>query len=453
MEDIISTTSTMNICQRLKQSCVGIVFGVILFLGAFPLLFWNEQRAIERYNALEEGESQTITVDSNSLDPSNNGKLVHFTADVYNGGSNLTDSTFGIGCMDLDCLGLQRHTEMYQWNERTETDTETKAGGTQTTVTNYYYDQTWSGSLINSGSFYDQSSQYKNPSSIRFPSQDFIADPMMAGAYQLPSEIVDYMLNDQDPIDVSVNQISDATSTATATATLQEEAKAIYSTPGDGYYLGTGTEQSPQIGDEKLWFSETPQSEITVVGVQTDKTIAAFVSESGKGGNVLLYRTGNLTSTEMFEIAAEQNRILTIVLRVVGFAVMALGQIMIWSPFKVMADVIPIVGGVIGCGINFVSITIAAVLSAITIAIAWLIVHPTIGLIVLGSSLAVIGLCAFGVKMLLNRNGNGNGNGDDHNDNGEAVAVPARDDDKFMEYEYDPEEGKDGGDFANALDK
>ena len=67
---------------------------------------------------------------------------------------------------------------------------------------------------------------------------------------------------------------------------------------------------------------------------------------------------------------------------------------------------------------NFETITIAVVLYAITIGIAWLILYrPILGPIVLGSSLAVIGLCAFGVYMLLNRNGNGNNNYHNNNNN------------------------------------
>jgi hypothetical protein len=384
MNAVTAANPAQSQLRPTKSSCCGSIgVGVILFLGAFPLLFWNEQRAVRRYDALEEGESQVITIDS--LDPSNNGELVHFTANLFNGGSNLTDSTFGIECLNADCLMLQRSTEMYQWDQNQDES----------------YRSEWFGSI---NSPVDQGR--KNPTSFRFPSQNFIANPMMAGAYELPSEIVNYVIKSRSPIDVSVDQISDAT--------LQQEATA---TNFGGFRFGTGTEQNPDIGDERISFLETRPSEISVVGVQTDKTVTAFVSESGKGGGILIYKTGNFSSTELFEMENDANRVATIALRVVGFAVMAFGQILIWSPLKSMADVIPIVGSVIGCGINFVSITIAAVLSAITIGIAWLIYRPILGLIVLGSSLAVIGLCAFGVYMLLNRNGNGNGNNNYHNNN------------------------------------
>lgn len=434
----ITVTQTESIFDRLKSACCGIVFGIILFLGAFPLLYWNEQRAVERYDALNEGESQVLSISSPPLtiDPQNEGKLVHFTATVYNGGANIVDSLFGIGCTNTsDCLSLQRHSEMYQWEERSETKTKTNAGGSKTTTTTYTYERAWSSQLINSDSFHDQSSQYDNPTYFRFPSEEFVANPMMAGSYQLPSGIVNYMISDEDPMDVSVNDIVDQN--------LRSEAKATGSTRGDGYYFGT--EQSPTIGDEKVWFSETPSSQISVVGVQKDNTVTAFVSETGRGGNVLLYRRGNLTATELFDIAEDQNRYLTIGLRILGFVVMALGQILIWSPLKVVADVIPVVGSFVGCGIKWISITIAAVLSSITISIAWLIVHPKIGLIVLGSLLAVIGAVAFAVKMLCNRKKSSDE--DDYSDEKKDNTC----DDDIVACDPDPEIGGGGGNFADAL--
>ena len=395
MSDPITVVTHTGLGERLKSSCTGIIFGIILFLGSFPLLFWNEQRAVARYDALREGEEQTISLpNATVIDSANEGKLVHFTAFTYKESDSLTDPVFGISCSD--CLALQRHSEMYQWRENSSTETKKELGGGETTTTTYTYDLTWSESLISSSSFQDQSSRYRNPTSFDYPSNDIIADPIMAGAYDLPSNIVSWLVSDEDPIQNL--QVTDITNTA-----LQSQVVSTSSTPGDGYFIGSGSPSSPVVGDERIWFSSTPPTTISVVAVQTGNTLTAFVSESGKGGNVLLYGRGTYTAAELFDIAEQQNLILTWVIRFAGFAVMALGNILIWNPFKVAADIIPCVGSLVGCGINFISITLAAVLSSITISIAWLIAHPKIGVIVLGVSLVVIGLCAFGVKMILDR--------------------------------------------------
>jgi hypothetical protein len=97
--------------DRLKGSCAGICIGLILFFGSFPLIFWNEERAVQRYDALQEGESQTISVSGMGLDVSNEGKLLHFTADIVNAGDKIVDPIFGI---ETDGLKLRRKADMYQ---------------------------------------------------------------------------------------------------------------------------------------------------------------------------------------------------------------------------------------------------------------------------------------------------------------------------------------------------
>jgi hypothetical protein len=82
---------------------------------------------------------------------------------------------------------------------------------------------------------------------------------------------------------------------------------------------------------------------------------------------------------------------------------MALGLYLVFRPIGVFADVIPCVGSIIGCGLKFMAVVISAVLSVVTISVAWLAARPKIGAIVLCVSIAVIGLCALGVKKLVKR--------------------------------------------------
>ena len=88
-------TTTEGLGSRLQGACWGICLGIILFIGAFPFLFWNEGRAVDRYEALNEAESETVTVSGLNIDPANNGKVLHFTVDIMNNGIKLVDTTFG----------------------------------------------------------------------------------------------------------------------------------------------------------------------------------------------------------------------------------------------------------------------------------------------------------------------------------------------------------------------
>lgn len=171
-----------------------------------------------------------------------------------------------------------------------------------------------------------------------------------------------------------------------------------------GYYFsysGSSSSSQPNIGDARVSFSETPSSTITIVGVQDGSTLSAFVSETGEGGDILLFKQGNYTAAEMYEAAEAENAAATWILRFVGFACMALGLYLVFRPIEVFADVIPCVGSIVGCGITFMAVLIAAILSAITISIAWLVAHPKIGGIVLAVTLTVIACCGFGIKKLV----------------------------------------------------
>ena len=98
--------------ERLKGSCCGVFVGIVFFFGAFPLLFWNEQRAVQRYDALEEAETQIELISGMNIDPQNEGKLLHFSVDVVNGGGPIADPVFGVECntTTADCLVFSHST-------------------------------------------------------------------------------------------------------------------------------------------------------------------------------------------------------------------------------------------------------------------------------------------------------------------------------------------------------
>lgn len=170
------------------------------------------------------------------------------------------------------------------------------------------------------------------------------------------------------------------------------------------------------IGDQRVSFSEVPPSTITIVGVQQDNKITAFVADNGEGGEVLLFKQGQWTSVQMYDEAEAANAATTWILRFVGFLAMSLGLYLIFRPIEVFADVIPCVGSIIGCGIIFMAIFISAFLSTITISIAWLVAQPKIGAIVLVVMLVVVGGCGFGYKKF-----KGRGKDDDVEDSNEKI--------------------------------
>ena len=77
--------------SRLGNSLKGIVTGLVLFVAATVLLWWNEGRAVKTSRMLKTAETECVDVaDVSTVDPALNGKLIHATA-VAKTDETLTD--------------------------------------------------------------------------------------------------------------------------------------------------------------------------------------------------------------------------------------------------------------------------------------------------------------------------------------------------------------------------
>ena len=86
-------------------------------------------------------------------------------------------------------------------------------------------------------------------------------------------------------------------------------------------------------------------------------------------------------------------------LRIGGIILMAIGIGMIFNPLKELADVIPLVGGLISAGIGFFAFLIALFISFVVMAIAWIAARPVMGIILLVvAAAAIVGLVMMAKK-------------------------------------------------------
>ena len=63
MVDEFTEVTTKGWLERIGESIKGVVAGLVLFLGAFPLLWWNEGRSVQTYKSLQEGRGVLGLVD------------------------------------------------------------------------------------------------------------------------------------------------------------------------------------------------------------------------------------------------------------------------------------------------------------------------------------------------------------------------------------------------------
>lgn len=368
MSDNFTEVTHESWFSRIGGAIKGIIVGLILFLAAFPLLFWNEGRAVERYKTLEEGSGAVVTVTSDNVDKGNAGKPIHVIGKA-NTDETLTDTTFGVSA---NALKLERAVEMYQWKETSQSKSEKTVGGGKTTSTTYSYSKAWSNSHINSETF-KKSEEHVNPGSMPYESAQQVVENASLGAFTLSSSLVS-MISDFTPLSIESDH------------PIPEQLKDSTTLHDSGFYIGASP-ASPTIGDMRIKFRIAKPTEVSVVAKQVENTFEPYPTKAG--GKIELLQTGSHSAEAMFKTAQESNETLTLILRIVGFLLMFVGLGMIFKLLSVLADVLPILGDIVGAGTGIISFLLAAVLSLTTIAIAWIVYRPLLGIIMLA---AVVGL-------------------------------------------------------------
>ncbi len=348
--------------SRISGSIKGIIFGLLLFIAAFPLLWWNEGRSVERYNSLKEGLSAVISVAADNVDPANNGKLIH-TQGLANTEEVLRDTVFDVAAT---AIKLIRHVSMYQWKENIKTETTEKVGGAKETKKTYNYSKDWSRVEINSGNF-KHSAGHDNPGMV-YKNHTIQANQVRLGAFKLnPSQIA------------RISGVSDlSVEKANPPATLANKPVII---TGNGFYVGNSP-GNPQIGDLKISFQIVKPTEISLIAQQQGYSFSAYQTKAGSPIDLL--KPGRMDADTMFAAAQKQNSLITWAIRAGGMLMMWLGLGMILRPLSVLASILPFLGDLVAMGTGLLAFLITLPCAMLTIALAWIAYRPLLagGLIV-----------------------------------------------------------------------
>lgn len=315
-----------------------------------------------QHKAIEEGLKSVVSVHTETVDPSNEGRLVHFTGKAVTD-DDIEDYLFGVAPDGL--LKLNRKVEMYQWTESQKQTTTKNAGGSTDTTTTFTYSKEWNTETVDSSSFEDPRGHY-NPRSMMFSSTTFEASPIYVGAFTLSTSVTNKIRWFQP---LRSNLSTDTIPKNTAAS----QAKAY----GNEFYFGRSTIY-PEVGDIKISYEEIPEQIISVVAQQTGSTFSTFMASLG--GSILLVERGQYDAAEMFQHAKSHLVIMTWMLRLVGFIFVFLSFQFLLGPLSVFADVIPCIGDLVEGGNSCVSFCLAGVASTIVIAIAWFAYRPLLSI-------------------------------------------------------------------------
>jgi hypothetical protein len=263
--------------------------------------------------------------------------------------------------LSIKALKLIRSVEVYQWQETSESKTEKQVGGGEKTVVKYSYQKIWHQELINSDEF--KKSEYKNPKTMPVSNRSIYASHVTLGAFDIPKELLSEM-TDYTALNVDKG-----------VANVQSELPNAKYHDG-GYYIGDNP-ADPQIGDAIVRFETVNPAVVSIVAQQYNNTFNAYTTQSG--GEILLLDYGQKSIGSMFSKARDENAMMTWGLRIVGFVLMAVGLGLLLRPLAVIADVLPILGSIVGAGTYFVAALSSLVLSLITIGISWVVFRPIVG--------------------------------------------------------------------------
>ena len=258
---------------------------------------------------------------------------------------------------------------MYQWQEESRSETRTKLGGGEETVTTYTYTKVWSSSPIDSSGFQSPGG-HENPSMTLEADTTFATDATL-GAFQLEENVLGQMDGAQ-PLALGA-----------------EQGEAIQAAAGQGrnltvannqIYIGINP-QLPAVGDTRVSYLVTPAGETSVVGRQNGDGFLPYRTQNGT--EILMVAAGDTPAADMFQSAQDANTFMAWAIRVGGIILLMVGFGLILAPFGVLADVLPLAGTIVRMGTGLIGFVLGLLVGTVTIAIAWFAFRPILTAVIL----------------------------------------------------------------------
>jgi hypothetical protein len=322
--------------------------------------------------------------DASALPPAaDDGALVHISC-ALSDVPDLVDDAFGAAA---HTPLLARHVTALQWEEdRDQRCHKDKIGGGQTCVTDYSYRTAWSSTHVNSDGFHDRFG-HANPAAWAAEPTTFAPPALHAGAFRLPRDL-------QARLGAGAGatpQLPFADAARACGGALNDTAPAgcAWSPDGaSGLYYHSSTLAPPSVGDLRVSWTFSDVTAVSVIGVQVrpssgdgDVTFAPYYAKSGH--TCFLLEAGLLPPEALIAAAKARNKAATWALRVVGCFLNWLGINLFFEPLGVLIDVVPFVGpfvsDVVAFGVGIAASVVSLTLCSFTIAVAWLVVRPAVG--------------------------------------------------------------------------
>ncbi|MEA3249605.1 MAG: TMEM43 family protein [Patescibacteria group bacterium] len=344
--------------SRITGSIKGVLFGLILFVASFVLIYWNEGRV----------DLSDIAKKATELDPT----AITTEADIQGGMVSLTgDITSeqqlddGLFLQPGEYVAYERIAEMYAWEEDEESESDTELGGGETTTTTYTYRKTWTEDP-------EDSSRFKRPSGHENPEMAVVGEngtveDANIGAYTVNMQGIDLRNLQSLSLDESITNLTEG-------AKLE----------GGYVFIGKGSVSGPEVGDIRISYEVMRDgTNVTVFGKLNDSTIGAYFKDDTK----LHYLYPGTRDAALANMHQEYLMALW-AFRALGFILMWIGLMMLLAPLSVFLDVLPIMGKVSRSAVAFVTFLAALALSVVTMVVSALLHNPLALIVVLAVAVA-----------------------------------------------------------------
>ncbi|MFH1284337.1 MAG: TMEM43 family protein [Candidatus Peregrinibacteria bacterium] len=388
MPDQFKETTRTGYGKRIIGSVKGVFIGIILFIGSFALLYWNEGRVDVSQIAQNAVEISSTEVAGTEPD----GGLVS-VAGIVNSQEQIGD---GLYLKPGDYLSLSRVVEIYAWTEQTESTSETKLGGSEETETTYSYIKEWVSDPTPTSSFRYPGDHENLAKTI----DDFekTVSTARVGVYDLDMDHLSLPGEEKLSLSADILDLPETETAADATLGVSDESEedefflteeysaepvAEKSTGpvliGNYIYVGKGSLSSPEVGDMRISYQVLKNNtEGTVIGKLDGLKITTYVDEE-TGEN--LYRMFTGSKDQAVGQLHGEYKFMLWVFRILGFLMMWIGLSGLFGPISVLLDVVPFFGSISRSLVGGITFVASVALSAVTILVS-MILHNVIALII-----------------------------------------------------------------------
>lgn len=343
--------------KRLGSSLRGIITGLVLFVAATALLWWNEGNAKKNSTALDDFKKECVDVsDVSTVDPALDGKAIHATANAVSD-EILTDPQYGI---QVNAIRLVREAEYYQWVENSSSESKDKIGGSEETTTTYTYTKEWVSSPVDSREFHDPDYQDANSVRTNIADATFTADQVHFGGYVLPKDLVKMI-----PADTQVNlpeSLADGVDTFIHDNVL--------------YY---GDPQAPAVGDVRVTFMQADGGDASILAKAKGNSFEPYTHKNGK--SIYVLSMGNRSLDNMYEAKKASNKMVLWLLRLLGVLLIIAALRAMFSIVVTILKVLPPLAKVGQLGVNLVTGVVGFIWALLVILVAWVVWRPAIAIV------------------------------------------------------------------------